>query len=136
MEEGARISKSMIIHGNIMTSEDIVIDGTVIGDIEFEKDLILHGTVEGNIVSTGTGDSILDLCQGAVVIGDIHGKDVSVSGAVKGLVCAEKHLDVMDTAIIQGDLKAATMQINNGSAIEGMLKINPDNRDISKVFEI
>lgn len=136
MNETINISKSMVIHGNISTTDDLLIEGTVLGDITYERDLELHGTVEGNVTATGEYDGKLDICNGSVIIGDVFGKEVTVSGAAKGLVSAKNHLDITNTAIVQGDLKAATMQINNGSAIEGMLKINPENKDISKIFEI
>lgn len=136
MNEAINISKSMVIHGDVTSTDDLRIEGTVIGDVSFERDCELHGYVEGNVSAMGEYDGKLELCPDAVVVGDVFGKDVIVSGATKGLVSAKNHLEIANSAIVQGDLKASTMQINHGSAIEGMLKINPENKDISKVFEI
>lgn len=136
MNETVNISKTMVIHGSVSTTDDLAIEGTVIGDITYEKDLALCGTVEGDITSKGDAESMFELREGAVVLGDIHGKNVSAAGAAKGTLSAKNHLDIKQSAIILGDIHAATMQIDIGSAIEGQLKINPENVDVEKVFDI
>ena len=136
MEKVLNVSKGMVIHGSIETTDDLSIEGVVYGDVNYVKKFVLEGRVEGDIISKGNDESNLKIEKNAVVIGNVQGKQLSIAGATMGDVAADEVLEIASTAIIQGDIAAAKMNVENGAAIEGMMTINPQGMDLSKVFDL
>lgn len=129
------ISKTMVIHGNIETTDDLAIEGAVVGNVTYERDLLLLGKVNGDIISTGDSESKFELCEDAVVIGNMTGKDIYFAGAGEGNVLAKEQIHVATTAKIKGNIDAVSLEVENGAAIEGRIKINPTGRDLNQIFE-
>ena len=85
----------------------------VVGNLESEGDVVIAGTVEGDITSRG-----LTISQGATVPGSIHSDVVTILGAVQGEVHA-RSVGIAKTGGMTGDVIYASLAIEDGAVIEG-----------------
>jgi len=91
------VSSEMTIHGDLQSSGDLQIEGTVVGEIEVGKLVIAEGgTVSGNIVA----------------------KDVRICGALTGSVRSVM-ITLTSTARVVGDLYHEVLAIEAGGQLEG-----------------
>jgi cytoskeletal protein CcmA (bactofilin family) len=89
-EGSTHIGKSVSIRGELIGSEDLVLDGKFDGSITLSdshlnvRDVIVFGLVEGNIHASGR----IELRQSAVVNGDLFAGRLSIeeSASVRGRV--------------------------------------------------
>ena len=97
------VAKGTTIEGLFQSSENVRLDGTVLGDVVCEKKLVLgeSGKVEGKVRSNS-----------AVVMGHIIG-EINVEGLL--------HLN--GTANIEGDIVAKKMTMDEGARYNGGCKI-------------
>ena len=96
----ATVGISVTIKGEIKGSEDITVDGQVEGTI----DLGQHGLTIG---------------AGAKIKANLVAKTITISGAVTGNVTATEKVDVRSTGVVEGDVKAAHLQMSEGAMIRG-----------------
>ena len=125
------IQKELHIEGNITTSGNMEIYGTIEGDINVAGKLTIHGKVEGvaqaneifidnaryqgMLLATNT----VKVGPSAVILGDITGKSAVIAGAIKGDIDVYGPVVVDSKAVIKGNIKSETIQINNGAIIDG-----------------
>ena len=103
--------KKMEVQANRVAVDEtaVVTEGmTITGDIMSEGSMELIGTVNGNI-GRSTG-----------VIGNISATSAVVAGAVNGDIDVQGPVILDTTAIVMGNIKSKSVQINNGAVIEGM----------------
>ncbi len=83
------------VKGELFTQNDIRIDGSIVGNIECKGKLILgkEGKIEG----------------------DVHCKDAVILGKIKGIVKVEGLLEVMDSAVIDGDVTTDQLNVDSGA---------------------
>lgn len=105
--KAAWIGGSIIVTGNVVATEDLVIDGQI------------HGTIE-------LGDHSLAIGQGAVVTANLAAKIITISGTVKGNVIGNAKVELKSTAKVEGDIKAPKFQMEDGAALVG--KVDTGNR--------
>lgn len=129
--ETAIIPKGTVINGNIAIEGKLEMYGVVNGDINSDNRVNISGDVTGNIKANDlyAKDSFIVgqiVCaQGAtirentVILGDIMAENLVVDGAVQGKIDIREGVTVGDTAILDSDIKAKTIQVNNGAAING-----------------
>jgi cytoskeletal protein CcmA (bactofilin family) len=72
---------------------------------------------------------------GTVVIGDINATSGVIAGAVKGEIDVNGPIVIDSTAIIKGNIKAKSVQINNGAVIEGFCSLSYSAVDVDNIFE-
>ncbi|MCM1146032.1 MAG: polymer-forming cytoskeletal protein, partial [Lachnoclostridium sp.] len=58
--------------------------------------------------------------QSSVVIGNISANSAVIAGAVKGDIDVHGPVVLDTSAIVMGNIKSKSVQINNGAVIEGM----------------
>lgn len=142
------ITKGTTINGSIISDCSLDVMGTINGDIECLGKLTISGTVvgssmaseifvnterlEGNLTSEGT----VKVGLGTVVVGDISGNSAVIAGAVKGQIDINGPVVIDSTAIIKGNVKAKSIQMNNGAVLEGFCSLTSyASLDIDNVFE-
>lgn len=96
----AWIGKSLVVQGKVICNQDLTIDGQVEGTI----DLGQHGLTIG---------------AGAKIKANLVAKTITISGAVTGNVTATEKVDVRSTGVVEGDVKAAHLQMSEGAMIRG-----------------
>lgn len=141
------ITKGTIINGGISTEGALDIMGKVTGDVECLGKVSITGKVTGNVsaaevfINTDrlegnvTSEGSVKVGLGTVLIGDIVGTSGVIAGAVKGEIDINGPIVIDSTAIIKGNIKAKSVQINNGAIIDGFCSLTYSDVDIDNIFE-
>src|SRR6476469_1752224 len=109
-------SNPMADHGGKdILSSDVEIKGS----IKFQKELLIDGKVEGDINS----DGILTVGENAVIRGEIKTKSISVYGKVHGNITVSERCELKSKCVLQGDLKAARLVIEEGATFIGKSEV-------------
>ncbi len=98
----ATIGHSVKIHGDLSGSEDLVINGTVEGTIDFrESDIIVgeKGKVNANVTA----------------------KNIIVYGEVKGELRGSEQVSIKPSGRVVGDIRAPRVILNDGCQFKGMV---------------
>lgn len=146
-QEVTVITKGTTINGGIKYDTSLVVKGTIEGDVECEGKLTITGKVAGNTIASEIyvntprleGDinsrGIVKIDVGTVVIGSISCTSVLVAGAVKGNIEVNGPVIVDSTAVVKGDIKAKSIQINSGAVIDGHCSLAYADVDLDSFFE-
>ena len=142
------ITKGTTINGSIISDCSLDVMGTINGDIECLGKLSVSGTVVGNAMASEiyintdrlegnlTSDGSVKIGLGTVVVGDVTGNSAVIAGAVKGEIDINGPVVIDSTAIIKGNVKAKSIQMNNGAVLEGFCSLTSyASLDIDNVFE-
>src|SRR5437667_10923076 len=109
-------SKPMADHGGKdILSSDVEIKGS----IKFQKELIIDGKVEGDINS----DGVLTVGENAEIRGEIKTKSITVYGKVHGNITVGERCELKSKCVLQGDLKAARLVIEEGATFIGKAEV-------------
>lgn len=131
-DEVSVLTESMLINGNMATEGSLEVRGSIVGNVEALGKLNITGTIQGNsqaaeIYAEGakiTGElkslGSIKIGQSSVIIGNIFANSAVVAGAVKGDIDVKGPVILDASAIVMGDIKSKSVQINNGAVIEGM----------------
>ncbi len=131
-DEVSVIMDSMIINGNMATEGSLEIRGSVVGNVEVLGKLNITGTIQGDssaseVFAEGakiTGEvksmGTIKVGQSTVIIGNVTATSAVIAGAIKGDIDVKGPVILDASAIVMGDIKSKSVQINNGAVIEGM----------------
>jgi cytoskeletal protein CcmA (bactofilin family) len=100
----AWIGASILIKGDVTSSESMTVAGRVEGDITVSE----HALV---------------IAAGGMVRGNIVGRDVVVHGEVLGTITAAGRLEVGATGSVHGDIIAPRMLLAEGATLQGKIGI-------------
>ncbi len=141
------ISKGTTINGSISSDGSLEIMGNITGDVECLGKLSITGKIVGNstaaevYVNTERLDGSINsegsvkVGLGTVVVGDIIATSGVIAGAVKGEIDINGPIVIDSTAIIKGNIKAKSVQINNGAVVEGFCSLSYSDVDLDNIFE-
>jgi cytoskeletal protein CcmA (bactofilin family) len=101
----ANIGKSITIKGDLSGNEDLQIDGTVEGRIDLPNNQLTIGA-EGRVKA------------------EVHAKGVIVIGHVTGNIAATERIQVEATGIVDGDVKAPRLVIQEGAMLNGGVEMS------------
>ena len=131
-DETAIVTAGMTIRGDVETEGNLDLIGKVIGNIDILGKLNITGSVEGNssaaevyaekahIIGEVKSEGAVKIGQSSVIVGDVYGSSAVVAGAIKGDIDVKGPVILDSTAIVMGNIKSKSVQINNGAVIEGM----------------
>jgi len=102
----AWIGGSILVKGDVVSSEDLVIDGKVEGTIEL-------------------GDHNLTIGAGAAVVADLVAKNITISGEVKGDVVGSGTVELKSSAKVEGDINAPKFVMEEGATLSGKVDTGP-----------
>ncbi len=141
------ITKGTTINGSIISDCSLDVVGTVNGDIECLGKLTISGKVSGNsrasevFVNTErlegsiTCEGCVKIGLGTVVVGDISASSAVFAGAVKGEIDVNGPVILDSTAIIKGNIKAKSVQMNNGAILDGFCSLTYSDLDVDSIFD-
>jgi cytoskeletal protein CcmA (bactofilin family) len=101
--------------GKDILSSDVEIKGS----IKFQKELLIDGKVEGDINS----DGVLTVGENAEIRGEIKTKSITVFGKVHGNITVAERCELKSKCVLQGDLKAARLVIEEGATFIGKSEV-------------
>jgi excisionase family DNA binding protein len=93
------------------------LDANMQGSLSFKDpvNLRINGKFEGNLEVKGS----LTIGHTASVFADITGDSIIIGGRVKGKVTAKEALILLPTAIMEGDIYPARLNIAEGAILQG-----------------
>ena len=91
----------------------------VVGDCETEGTLRIEGSVEGTVRA---GKAVV-VGKDGVVDGDITTQDAVVGGRVTGSIVAESRLELQATCVVEGQIQARRIKLEEGGKVNGMVQI-------------
>jgi len=131
-DETAVITAGMTIKGDISSQGSVDIIGDIIGNIDIMGKLNVTGSINGNSKSAEFyaekaringevhSEGSLKIGQNSIIIGNIFGSSAVIAGAVKGDIDVHGPVVLDTSAIVMGNIKSRSVQINNGAVIEGL----------------
>lgn len=140
------ITENTKITGSISSDGSLEVVGEITGDIECQGKVYVNGKVSGSIVASEIfvntpwlegglqSSNVVKVGVGTNIIGDVVGNEAYIAGAVKGNVDVTGPVVIDSTAVIQGDIKAKSIQINAGAVIAGHISTNYADVDINEFF--
>jgi cytoskeletal protein CcmA (bactofilin family) len=93
---------------------------TITGDITADEPLTIAGRVDGTVSIPGHALTIHDAGR---VNADVQADAVIVSGHVNGSLVATTRIAIRATAVIDGDLCAPVVKVEEGAELRGRLDI-------------
>lgn len=93
----------------------IAADVTIEGKIEGAGHIRIAGRFKGDVKVEGN----VTIENGAHVTGELHANTVIVSGEVQGNIEASTKVELLETGVINGDVKAGTLSVAAGSRMRG-----------------
>lgn len=106
-EVGTIVGSSVHLTGSIKDSSDIVIFGSVDGEVSSEQKIVIE--------------------EPARVKGPITGNEVIISGTVNGTIVAKQRLELSPTGTIKGNIETQSLLIHSGASFIGKCTM-PDNK--------
>ena len=146
-DEVTVITKGTTINGSISSDGSLEVDGTITGDVECLGKLSITGKIVGNssaaevyvnterLEGSITSEGSVKVGLGTVILGDIVATSGVIAGAIKGEIDINGPIVIDSTAIIKGNIKAKSVQINNGAVIEGFCSLSYSAVDVDNIFE-
>lgn len=131
-DETAVVTAGMTINGDVSSDGSVDINGKIVGNIDILGKLNITGCIEGNskaaeIYAEGaniTGEvksaGSIKIGQSSVIVGNIIATGAVIAGAVKGDIDVKGPVVLDTSAIVMGNIKSKSVQINNGAVIEGL----------------
>lgn len=98
------IGKSVSIRGELSGSEDLFMDGTLVGTVSL-------------------ADSRLTVGPNARVEADLNVRDLIVFGLVNGNVQATGRIELRQSAVVNGDIVAARLSVEENASIKGRVEL-------------
>jgi cytoskeletal protein CcmA (bactofilin family) len=99
------LGSGLNVKGDIIGSEDLLIDGSVEGRIQLDEGKVTVGPT-------------------AKVTADIHARDLLVYGYVKGNVRAKGRIEIKKNGSVIGNLTTAQITIEDGANFKGSIDID------------
>lgn len=132
VEETAVITAGMTIRGDISSQGSLDVIGAIEGNIDILGKLNITGTIDGASKAADVyaekarinGDvhssASIKIGQNSIIIGNIYANSAVIAGAVKGDIDVKGPVILDTSAIVMGNIKSKSVQINNGAVIEGL----------------
>ncbi|MFO0687340.1 MAG: polymer-forming cytoskeletal protein [Myxococcota bacterium] len=92
--------------------KSIVFKGELTGD----EDLEIEGQVEGNVRLT---NNTLTIGANGRLTAQVVAKSIIVIGRVKGNLTATERIEIQATGIVEGDVKAPRLNVQEGAVLNG-----------------
>jgi cytoskeletal protein CcmA (bactofilin family) len=100
------IGTGTAVHGNIVASGTVRVDGQVHGEIQTEGDIIVGESGQVN--------------------GIVKGRNVTIAGLLEGNVDASGRLHIVSTGRVNGDIVVESLMVEDGAKYKGNCKMKTD----------
>lgn len=101
----AQIGKNVTIKGEILSREDLYIEGNVEGTIEVPEHKLIVGT------------------HGRVKTGTLRAREVVILGDVQGDVNAQERLEIRKEGRLVGNILTGRIQVEDGAHFQGQVTV-------------
>jgi cytoskeletal protein CcmA (bactofilin family) len=90
----------------------------VVGDCETDGTLRIEGVVEGTVRAA----KAVVIGKDGMVKGDVVTQDAIIGGRVNGAVVAESRLELQATCLIEGEIRARRIKLDEGGRVNGTVQ--------------
>jgi cytoskeletal protein CcmA (bactofilin family) len=90
-------------------------EATLRGDVRSKGDIVVAGTIEGEVVS----ESKLIIASGGAVTGKVSALEIVLEGKLNGDSVASKTLSILSSAEVRGDVTTPVIMIEPGATFVG-----------------
>jgi len=97
------IAKGTTIEGKFSCTDNVRLDGAIHGEVHVDKRFVMG--------------------EGSHVKGNIHTRDATIRGKVNGDLFVKEALHLLESAVIEGNITAKTMIVDEGARYNGSCKI-------------
>jgi cytoskeletal protein CcmA (bactofilin family) len=105
------------------TAESVLAAGLNIeGKIEGTGHIRIAGRFNGDVNVNGN----LAIERGAKLVGGIHAETVTVGGELEGNITSAARVELLDSGVLMGDLKAGSLIVAAGSRMRGRVEFGWD----------
>lgn len=118
------------VEGNVNCQGKVVVGGQVLGDITAGELYANNANIQGDVKSSGS----VKVGVGSMIVGGIEGESAVIAGAINGDIDVKGPVIVDSTAVIMGNIKSRSVQINNGAVIEGFCSQSYSDIDVKSFF--
>lgn len=142
------IPKGMKIIGDVESDGDLLLAGDVDGNVDIDGTLELKGTIkgknlrvgrveltEGNIESDIECLDYISVGPDVTILGNIKAKNADVNGAVMGTIDVEENMSVGSTAVISGEVRTGTINVDLGAVCDIDLRRSYSDERAGAFFE-
>ncbi len=104
---------------NQQTSEGvinrIVEDTTIVGELKSSSNIRIDGTLEGNLITSGK----LVLGPSGLITGDVSCENAEVEGKIKGRISVKQLLSLKASSKLEGEIYTDKISIEPGAVFTG-----------------
>jgi cytoskeletal protein CcmA (bactofilin family) len=90
------------------------------GDINIRGDLLIYGTINGDINCEGN----ITTSRDSIINGNINTTYADISGKVNGDLLAKEKISLSSTSRLTGNIRSKILIIENGASFNGLCKMN------------
>lgn len=135
------LTKDVRIVGDVETTGRVRLEGSVTGSVRARSiELAGSGSVEGDVVALSKDDDKetfvvegtvhgavrarhVEIGEGGSVLGGIEADHATVRGRVQGGIQARDRLALKATAVVEGDIDARRLALEEGGQVNGNIRI-------------
>ena len=88
---------------------------TFVGELKCDGGVRIDGVFQGSLETMGN----VIVGETAKVVANLVGRNISISGAVKGNITASGRLEILSTGLVWGDIQVASFLIDEGGVFSG-----------------
>jgi len=130
--EIAPISSGRRVASRELRESLIAADITIEGKIDGTGNVRLAGKFKGDV--TIQGDLVIE--SGAKLIGSVRASSVAIGGEVEGNIESAARVEILESGVLNGDLKAGTLTVAAGSRMRGRVEFGWADEPVSKTFTL
>jgi cytoskeletal protein CcmA (bactofilin family) len=120
-------SKKANAEPNVFNNPVTMVDRTIIGDqifiegtIRGEEDLLIEGSVKGNIEMKAHHLTVGTKGQ---VVAEVRAANVTISGKLEGNINATGRVDITKAADFNGEIKAKSISVEDGAYLKAVIEL-------------
>ena len=106
----------------------IAADLTIEGKIEGAGHVRIAGKFKGDVNVQGN----LTIEHGAKLIGGVRAQKVIIAGELEGNIEAAQRVELLDSGVLSGDLKAGSLTVAAGSRMRGQVEFGWEDKGVVK----
>ena len=114
-EKNSTTNNKSISNGSTLEVCNIAQGTTIEGTVKAEANIRLEGIVHGSVTCGGR----LVMSNTAYIKGNIICKDIDSEGKIEGDIVAKEKIHLRPTAIVMGNIKYKTLQVDSGATFTG-----------------
>jgi cytoskeletal protein CcmA (bactofilin family) len=95
---------------------------SISGNLSGNEDLVIEGSVEGEV---RVNDHLVTISQTGRVKADVYGRSICVEGEVKGNLIGDEQVIIRQSGRVRGNVTAPRVNLENGAKFKGSIDMQP-----------